>query len=49
MIVYCDCRDCANWSDGGCDNKWPINFAAIKIDDEGRCTDYVPKPEEDPE
>lgn len=47
MIVYCDCEDCASWCDGKCENRWPIGMEAIRIDKDARCTDYVPKPEEE--
>lgn len=46
MIVFCDCLDCTNWCDGLCDNRKP-GMEAIRIDEDARCTDYVPKPEEE--
>ena len=46
MIVYCDCRDCTNWREGRCENKWPIGTEAIKVDEDARCSDYVPSPAE---
>ena len=47
MIVYCDCTDCANWDDGFCKNQRKTGLVAIKIDEDARCSDYVPKPEEE--
>lgn len=45
MIVYCECKDCANKVDEYCRCKWSSNgMYTILIDDDGRCTDYVPNP-----
>ena len=47
MRVYCDVKTCANRLDGHCINAMKHGEYAIRIDENGRCEDYVPVPAEE--
>ena len=44
MRVYCKVKTCANWEDGHCINTTLPGINAIHIDEDARCTCYVPMP-----